>query len=297
MFSVTLIGPISRDIIVKNGSRHESIGGPVYYQSHLLSKLDIATNAVVTLAENDSGLLKKFPPDVNLIPNFAPETMKFQNIYPDNNPCNRLQKAEIPHNPIKIDKIEDKIKDSDAILLGPLSPYDIPLKTVEKLSWLDIPIYLGAQGYLRHLDSGKIVLKPWKDFQEFLKFINVLFIDINESSIILGKKHSARETAMKLASYGPHDVIITMGSNGSLIYSKKRDKIYRIPAKKPQKIVDPTGLGDTYMAAYVARKLETYDPQKCGLFASAAASLKLENKGAFKGDRSSVCHKIKQRSD
>ncbi len=162
---------------------------------------------------------------------------------------------------------------------------------------MNLPIYLGAQGYLRHLNDDKIVLKPWEGFKDFLKFIEVLFIDINESSIILGKQHSARETARKLATFGPKEVIITMGSNGSLIYSKKRDKNYRIPAIKPQKIQDPTGLGDTYMAAYAARKLETDNPQKCGLFASAAASLKLENKGAFKGDRASVCNKIKQGSD
>ncbi len=134
------------DIIFKNGQRHESIGGPVYYQSYLLSNLGIATNAVVTLSKIHEGLLKEFPQEVNLIPLYVPETMKFQNIYPDNNPCNRLQKAEIPHNPIEVKGIKDKIKDSHSILLGPLSPYDLPLKTLKDSVFLEPAHLSGSSG-------------------------------------------------------------------------------------------------------------------------------------------------------
>ncbi|MGZ7208856.1 MAG: PfkB family carbohydrate kinase [Methanobacterium sp.] len=294
MSKVTLMGPVSEDIIIKDNSSHRSIGGPVFYQSYVFSRLKININALVSISKNDKELLNAFPSPVKIFPFYVDETMKFQNIYPDNNPCNRVQKAKIPHNPIKINKIKDKIKYSDAILLGPLSPYDIPLKTIEDLSSLKIPIYLGAQGYLRYLDKDKIILRAWDGFEEFLKFINILFIDINESSIILGKKYSPEETARLLTSFGPQEVIITRGSSGSLIYSKKLDEVYKIPAIKPSKIEDPTGLGDTYMAAYAARKLEIDSPKKCGMFAAAAASIKLENKGPFKGDIESIENKLKK---
>lgn len=153
---------------------------------------------------------------------------------------------------------------------------------------------MGAQGYLRHISNGMIQLKPWKDFKEYLKFINILFIDENESIVILGKKRSLSVTAKILTSYGPSEVIITMGKKGSIIYSQKDDKIYKIPAFKPKRVEDPTGLGDTYMAAYAARKLDTDDPYNCGLFASAAAALKIENKGAFKKDKESIEKRIKK---
>lgn len=32
--------------------------------------------------------------------------------------------------------------------------------------------------------------------------------------------------------------------------------------------MDPTSLGDTYMAAYVTKRMETLDPETCGIFAS-----------------------------
>lgn len=293
MSCITLIGPVSQDTIIKGNSNYKSPGGAVFYQSSVLSSLEINTNAIVTISRNDKELLKAFPSKINLIPLYVKETIKFQNIYPDNDPNHRIQKAKVPHNPIK--NITSQIEGSDALLLGPLCPYDIPLKTIEELSILKIPIYLGAQGYLRHLIGDKIVLKPWNGFKKYLKFINTLFIDQNESAIILGEKHSLEETARKLASFGPREVIITCGSRGSVIYSRKSDRAYKIPAFKPEKIEDPTGLGDTYMAAYATRKLEIEDPKKCGIFAAAVSALKLENKGPFKGKRELIHNKCKNK--
>lgn len=290
---ITLIGPISKDIIIKDKLSHKSIGGPVFYQSNVLSKLEIDTNAIVTISKEDKELLDAFPSNINLIPYYVNETIKFHNIYPDNDPNHRMQKACIPKNPIDIKNILSQIKYSNAVLLGPLCPYDIPLKIIQDLRVLKIPIYLGVQGYLRHLDGNKIVLKPWRQFKDFLNLIDVLFMDENESATILGEKYSLGETARTISSFGPQEVIITCGSRGSLIYSKKLDEIFKIPAFKPKCIKDPTGLGDTYMAAYAARKLEIEDPEKCGMFAAAAASLKLENKGAFDGNKEILENQLK----
>ena len=118
-------------------------------------------------------------------------------------------------------------------------------------------------------------------------------MDENEAATILGKQLPLDEVAKTLASFGPDEVIITQGSNGSTIYSKKLDEIYKIPAFSPKKTEDPTGLGDTYMAAYAARKLEIEDPKMCGMFAAAASVIKLESKGAFKGNRKLIYERCK----
>lgn len=294
MPNITLIGPITNDTIVKNNSTYNSIGGAVYYQSSILDHLKINTKAIITLAKKDEELLDAFSKNIELFPIFTGGTIKFQNIYPDNNPNHRIQKAHIPHNPIEVKDIASlDLRDSDALLLGPLCPYDIPLETIEYLSKLKIPIYLGVQGYLRHLNGNEIVLRPWIGFQKFLKFVKILFMDENESATILGKQLPLNEVAKTLASFGPEEVVITQGSNGSTVYSKKLDEIYKIPAFSPKKVEDPTGLGDTYMAAYAARKLKIDDPEMCGMFASAASVIKIENKGAFKGNRKLIKERCK----
>ena len=297
MSNITLMGPITNDTIIKNNSTYKSIGGAVYYQSSVLEGLKVNTKSIITLAKGDAELLNAFGRNIDLFPIFTDETVQFQNIYPDNNPNHRIQKAHIAHNPIKVkDIVSLDLNDCDAILLGPLSPYDIPLETIKYLSKLKIPIYLGAQGYLRHLKGDKIVLRPWNTFQKFLKYVKILFMDENESATILGEELPLDEVAKILASFGPEEVIITQGSAGSTIYSKKSDELYQIDAFVPQKIEDPTGLGDTYMAAYAARKLEIEDPKMCGIFASAAAVIKLENKGAFNGNRKLIHERCKKYS-
>jgi sugar/nucleoside kinase (ribokinase family) len=295
MSNVTLIGPITEDTIIKNNSTYKSIGGAVYYQSSVLNQLKVNTKTIITLAENDKELLNGFSKNIEIIPIFVDKTMKFQNIYPDSDPNHRIQKAHIPFNPIEVKNIVSlDLTNSNAILLGPLCPHDIPLETIEYLSKFKIPIYLGAQGYLRYLKGEKIVLRPWNDFQKFLKFVNILFIDENEAKTILGTQISLNHVAKTLASFGPEEVIITQGNNGSTIYSKKRDEIYKIPAFSPKRTEYPTGLGDTYMAAYAARKLEIEDPKKCGIFAAAASVIKLENKGAFKGNKTLIRQRCKE---
>ncbi len=293
MSDITLIGPITKDIIIKNNSTYKSVGGAVYYQSSVLDHLKINTEVIITLAKKDIELLKAFSKNIKIFPVFTGGTIKFHNIYPDSNPNHRIQKASMFCNPIEVNNIASLDLNTNAILLGPLCPYDIPLETIEYLSKLKIPIYLGAQGYLRHLKGDKIVLKPWDNFQEFLKFVKILFMDENEAKTILGAQLPLNEVAKILSSFGPEEVIITQGSNGSLIYSKKLDETYKIPAFPPKKTEDPTGLGDTYMAAYAARKLEIEDPQKCGIFAAAASVIKLENKGAFSGSKKLIKERCK----
>ncbi len=78
---------------------------------------------------------------------------------------------------------------------------------------------------------------------------------------------------------GVDNMIITDGSKGSYLFVDK--KYYEIPAYKPNKIVDPTGAGDTYLSAFI-RALELYkDSEKRGKFAAMVASMSLENRGAF----------------
>ncbi|MGF7118223.1 PfkB family carbohydrate kinase [Methanobacterium oryzae] len=293
MPNITLIGPVAKDTIFKNNSKYKSTGGAVYYQSSILNSLKIKTKPIVTLSKIDNDLLNAFPENVEVFPLFYDKTIEFQNIYPTEDPNFRIQKASIPINPIKVEYISSlNLKDSDIILLGPLCPYDIPLKTLEYLFNLKIPIYLGIQGYLRHLKENKVVLHPCNDAQNYLKFIKIIFMDENEAEIILGKKLSLEKIAKKLTTYGPEEVIITQGSKGALIYSKALNKTYKIPAFPPKFVEDPTGLGDTFMAAYAAKKLEVNDPGECGRFAAAASAIKLENKGVFKGNKELIEEKI-----
>ncbi len=297
MAKFIILGPLTKDKIVKYDTIYSAIGGAIYYQTAVFSRLGIDNTVITTLAGKDDNLINDLPKNTVIIPICTKETMEFENIYPDNNPNHRIQRAFIPNNPINPDTISKiNFKDFDAVLLSPLSPSDIPLKTLEYLNQFKKPIYLGAQGYMRHIENGKVVLKPWNEYKKFLKFIKLLFLDEMEARVILGMHtDNFGEIARKLTSFGPEEVIITRGDNGALIYSKKTkvNESINIPAFIPKKITDPTGLGDTFMAAYAAQKLESDNPEVCGIFASLVSSLKMEHKGAFQGERILIEERMK----
>jgi len=58
--------------------------------------------------------------------------------------------------------------------------------------------------------------------------------------------------------------------------------------------MDPTGLGDTYMAAYATKRMLSSKPKTCGIFASMVATMKLEKIGAFQGDLTQVHKRLRQ---
>ena len=279
-----IIGPLSRDRIITKDKIYDAVGGPVYYQSAVLSEFGIDNTVITTLASEDEELLERFSESTKIIPIYKDRTMEFVNIYPDDNPNHRIQKSKVPINPINASNFKDiNFNNFDALLISPLSPYDIPLKTLKFLSKKCKPIYMGAQGYLRYIDGIKISLKPWINFKSFLKMVNFLFLDELEANIVLTDTDGdCGKIARSLSFFGPEEIIITRGDRGALIYSHGANKIYDISAIHPKKIVDPTGLGDTFMAAYALKKLETRDPLECGRFATKISSLKMERKGAFR---------------
>ncbi len=290
-----IIGPLTRDTILRDGLKYHTTGGAVYYQAAVLSKLEVDVTAIITLSYEDKELLNAFPSNVDVIPLFFDETMEFENIYPDIDPNHRVQKANVPKNPVKPENLPKNIGSYDAVLLCPLSPSDIPIETIKHISAFNIPIYLGAQGYLRQLDHHKVILRPWNHFQDFLKYIQMVFIDEVEAKVILDKKnHELNSIGKKLALFGPEEVIITSGDRGAMIYSSLKEQTYKIPAFPPKQTMDPTGLGDTYMAAYVTKRMEKYDPETGGIFASMVSTMKLEKIGAFQGNRSLINKRLKE---
>ncbi len=216
MVSFLLLDPVTKDTISRDGLVYESTGGPVYYQAGVLASLGIKTTALVTVGRGDKYLLNIFPPSVNIISSLRDNTAEFENFYPSKDPNQRRQKARLPGNSITANELESiDISQFDAFLVSPLSPGDIPLETLKYLYQTKKPIYLGVQGYLRHLIHNKVVLRPWKNFKKFLNLSKVIFLDEVEARVIMGTEVSDLEKIVqKLAADGPEEVVITLGVKG-----------------------------------------------------------------------------------
>ena len=179
--------------------------------------------------------------------------------------------------------------------LGPLTDGDIPLEIFEHLSKKG-NVALDVQGYLRKIEAGKVVDHEWEWMDQGLGYVDILKMDAREARILMGTEDLDLEaTAAQLSAYGIAEILINLGSLGSLIYSD--GKCHTIPAYPPRKTVDPTGCGDTYMAGYIYQRLKLTGVAEAGSFAAAVAALKLEQSGPFRGTESDVRDLMALRSD
>lgn len=112
-----------------------------------------------------------------------------------------------------------------------------------------------------------------------LPLVDFFFCNLTEAQAMTG--HENEEDASKaLLEYGPNMVIIKMGEKGSFIQTN--DFSLRIPAYNVE-VVDTTGAGDCYVAAFLFGHLQGWDYEKTALFATVTASMCVKFIGATTG--------------
>uniref|UniRef100_A0A7N0TJL7 Ribokinase n=1 Tax=Kalanchoe fedtschenkoi TaxID=63787 RepID=A0A7N0TJL7_KALFE len=128
---------------------------------------------------------------------------------------------------------------------------------------------------------------------ELLKFVDILSPNETELARLTGMPTESFEQISqavdKCYEMGVKQVLVKLGSKGSALFVKGEETIQQpiIPAKT---VVDTTGAGDTFTAAFAVASVEGKSRKECLRFAAAAASLCVQVKGAIPSmpDRKSV---------
>ncbi len=271
------IGPVAKDIIITSSGKKLKVGGASYYQSFVFEKYCPDYHCIINC--DDERVINYFPDSEKISIIKKDKTHFFTNKYPDKNNLDyRIQSSNFANIPILKKDLTNILPDNiDAIILNPLNSFDLPLKTINYLKSFDVPIFISVQGFLRQpstktsKDSYSIDLKYPSKFSEIISSTNSIFLDENEASIIFKNNNYNK--------YNVNEIVITNGSKGSRVISNKE---YKIPPVVNENIIDSTGCGDTYMAAYIAKKLFSKSVLESANFASKIASAKLSFSGPFK---------------
>lgn len=281
---ILAIGPVTKDHIITSDEEYFQIGGAVFYQTLTLTRLKYEVTSIISISKDDMNLLEEIDADIKYV--FTDKTMEYTNIYDEN--FNRKQKAVLPKNPIFPDQINVDLNDVGNVLLSPLSPYDIPSETITYFKENNIRTVLIPQGFLRQTDDNtNVIERNWNDIDKYLKDVDIISMDENEAKNAFNINIIHDEMIIKiLKGYNLEQIIITKAERGSTIYTK--DDIYNIPSIKTKHAIDATGLGDTYIAAYIAKLEESKNIYESGLFASITAKEKLENKGPLKSSKDKI---------
>lgn len=292
---ILTIGPVTKDIIKIHDNTYTQIGGASYYQVWTLHQLKKEVTAIITIGQDDYEMLKEFPDTAQVKPIIKKQTMQYTNIY--NKKMERIQKAILPSNTITPQDIEDtkiNLSEYKTVLISPLSKDDIPPETIEYLKNKNMTIVLSIQGYLRTTDTkNNVISRKWENKEQYLKNTDIITLDENEIKKAFNIKEITNEKIQKIIrKYNLNTIIITKAEKGSDIYTHNNKT--HIPAIETDKQIDPTGLGDTYIAAYIS-KINKNNIYEAGLYASITAKFKLEQKGPLKIDKKIIQKELEKR--
>lgn len=290
MTDIVCVGHITLDKIVTPEKEVYMPGGTTFYMAHGVSHLPndkVSFKLVASLAESEMQAvedIRKEGIEVDVIPSKA--SVFFENIYGENQ-NERQQRVRAKADPFTVESV--KGIEAKYICLGSLLADDFSLDVVKELSQHGT-IVMDAQGYLREVRGEEVFACDWENKLEFFKYIDILKVNEHEVRTLTGIE-DLREGAKQLAEWGIKEVLLTLGSEGSIVLVD--GKFYDIPAYKPKKETDATGCGDTYTLGYVYKRVQGANPEEAGKFASAISSIKLEESGPFKGTEEEVELRIK----
>lgn len=274
--TIVVIGPVCRDLIIVGDRKKFKTGGASYFQSFVFEKFYPDYLSIINC--DNAELINDFPYSNKVKVLKKNNTHYFINEYP--NPENldiRLQYSNFARIAITVTDLKNILSDVDnieAFILNPLNAFDFPVETINYLKSFNIPIFASVQGFLRYpsdkIDEKNysIDLKLTENIKDKISNIDALFLDEAEASILFENY-----------DLNIKELVITNGSRGSRIIS---DKEYKFDAVECENIVDSTGCGDTFMAAYISKKLNDGSIVDSANFASKIASEKLKYFGPFR---------------
>lgn len=290
MHDICCIGHITHDKVVTPGSVVHMPGGTSFYFSNAIRQMDTSYRLVTAVAMPELAYvdsLRQAGVDVMVFP--SRQTVFFENIY-SRDQDNRTQRVLHKSDPFTVAQLAEV--EAGVFHLGPLLADDIPVTLIRDLASRG-KVSLDVQGYLREVRDENVYPVDWQAKKEALPFISILKANEIEMEKLTGTS-DIREGIQKLTEWGVKEVIITLGSKGSVIYHEGDTCI--IPAYLPEQVTDATGCGDTYMAGYLYRRTKGDPIEDAGNFAAAMATRKIEGSGPFAGTEKDVRAVLQERA-
>jgi sugar/nucleoside kinase (ribokinase family) len=157
------------------------------------------------------------------------------------------------------------IIDSDVFVFIPISDYEISLDTlkyIKKKNKKAVIIFDAHGPTTACLSNGERKLKFWVDRDQWLPYIDVLKMNLEESKASWFKKELETSdievdemSSAEMLQFASHCIYkgikclaITMDSRGSMVFFKEKKQIKQVmvPAVPVSNVIDTTGCGDSF---------------------------------------------------
>jgi sugar/nucleoside kinase (ribokinase family) len=288
---IAVLGPVTKDFITIDGKLSVQIGGIPYYVALALKNLGTETIVpFVTAGREDRGWVSENFGGLAVRQIDVEKTLESMIEYSSSNPD--MRKSFIHCYPNTIEpaaKLLEELEGFDHIIFGPLFHDNTPFELFNKLKHKNLTY--GNFGLFTYGEAGKFVKKNPENLIRVLPFLKYLFLDRGEAEFVSGQV-GVKEPGNFFLSQGLANMIITEGSKGSHLFIGA--DYFKIPAFTPMRLVDTTGAGDTYLAAFIRATELFMEPEQQGRFAAMVATMSLEKGGAFDSNLTTVLNRLKE---
>ncbi len=290
---ISVIGTINKDLILPfQGASIQSIGG-IYYSISALSYLggDEVEIYPVSYLGNDLyspflALLKQHPniSTAGLIPI---EQMNHKVILEYTSPEERVEKALFNLPPLKWKQLEPVLA-CDFFIVNLITGWDVSREAYLRLSEIHYSrMYLDVHFLVMGVDDlGRRFARVPEDIFDWLHGARFVQMNLREFRLITGG--TSTELNFFDRHFRPDQVLlITMGSKGTRVIYKQGEIIRnrQFPAYPVEQVVDATGCGDVFGAAFVLKYLQTGRIEKAVEFANLAGAINCMLKGTNEMDK------------
>ena len=286
MVDILTVGHVTIDLIACPGFKDvkRSVGGPPLYASiaasNLGSKVAVLSNVGEDFPEEYVRLLARWNVELSHLKKYVgARTTKFFVRYIDDRRELRMIDLAPPIKPTE----EVLQLDRKAVHVSPVAG-EVSYQAFRRICMKDSIVSLDPQGYLRSFDEhGLVTLVGLRD-ESILREVDILKTSRMESSVLTGFRDPLRAIC-KLAGFGVKVVIVTMGRRGALIHFG--EKTYFIPSFKVERVIDPTGAGDSFIGAFLSEYVRNGEAVWSACIGAATASFIVEGTGVskLKGNR------------
>lgn len=165
-------------------------------------------------------------------------------------------------------KISEKFSKTDYVCLGNIDPV-IQEKVIKQINKPEL-VMIDTMNFW--IEGNRQAL------DKVLGMVNVIMVNDSEARLLTGE-NNLLVAAKKIMEYGPKILIIKKGEHGAMLFNE--NKLFIIHAFPLEKVIDPTGAGDSFAGGFMGwldrTKDLSFDNLKLAVvFGSVMASLSVE---------------------
>ncbi len=267
MRHVIVLGSAPLDRIERGGRSVVKAGGVVTYAGLTYRRHGLAVTVVANVAGADRpcfGELERA--GIHVVWGATPHTTRFVNRVRG---AARRQEMPTAARPLAPADVPREVE-ADFVHLGPLHPEDLTEDVLAGVTASGKPVGLDVQGYTRRRVGQRIVPGVAGPVEQALTAATFVKAEAAELALLL--EHFGTDRTAFMQRFRVRELLVTEGPRGGYVV-EAGGQTARYAAVDVAHVVDPTGAGDVFFAAYlVARRQRGLVPGAAAMYAAEVAA-------------------------